>query len=79
MRRERDEPGVRYLERFVARVRMRLVGYREERRRAEARIAAEVERLRGVVGEGRGVARMQVEEVRRVMGKERGRGVECLR
>ncbi|XP_014562614.1 hypothetical protein COCVIDRAFT_32561 [Bipolaris victoriae FI3] len=76
IRRERDEPGIRHLERYMARVRLRLVGVREERRRAEARIDAEVERLKGV----RGVeARMQVEEVRRVVGRERGRGVECLR
>lgn len=60
----------------MARVRLRLVGVREERRRAEARIDAEVERLKGV----RGVeARMQVEEVRRVVGRGRGRGGECLR
>lgn len=75
VRRERDEPGVRYLGRYMARVRMRLAGYREERRRAEGEIGREMERLRRVVGEGSGVAKMQAEEVRRVM----GRGVECLR
>ncbi|EUC50545.1 hypothetical protein COCMIDRAFT_21864 [Bipolaris oryzae ATCC 44560] len=79
VRRERDQQGVEHLERNLARAQLRLAGVREERRRAEARVGREMERLRGVVGKARVEARMQGEEMRRILGRERGGGVVCLR
>lgn len=84
IRRERDQLGVKFVERELQFMQGELVRHREGRKRVEGKTRREKERLRRVVERMKGeerekdVARRQLKEMEKAVGERRERA-QCLR
>ncbi|USP76097.1 uncharacterized protein yc1106_03371 [Curvularia clavata] len=84
IRRERDEPGVKFIKQQLGDMQEELARHREGGRRVERKIMNERERLGMVLKKRRGgekekyVARRQLEEIEKVMEKRKQK-IKCLR
>lgn len=77
VRRERDEPSLRYLVEELEKAQEELVLYRDVKRKKEREIKEEEKKLKLIAGTGSIVAKKQLNNVGMHMSKERT--VLCLR